>query len=227
MNRRFKKTSLPTINSESNIIESIEEITVNPQAIVTEQKMDQECQVNFYSDSDVNSQTFICNRFVKDEICHAETQIEIVEDTRPIKINISTKKFVDKGCGTPQKELADEETQVDNTSFSGYVSITKKQEIIDLAGVTFENFAFLLKRMTMPQKYIVSKKDRLFIFLMKMKTGLTFSALGVLFSVHRTTISRLYNIWLVQQEIWYFGQMLTLCRKLCLTVFVRNTITPE
>lgn len=154
--------------------------------------MDQECQVDFYVNSDINSQTFTCNRYIKDDLCHAETLTEIVEDTRSIKIHSGNKKFVDKECGTPQKTFADKESQAENKLFNGFTSVTKDQEIIDLAGVSFPNFDFLLTRMSSQKKYIVSKKDRLLIFLMKIKTGLTFSALGVLFSVHRTTISKIF-----------------------------------
>lgn len=193
MNRRLEKTSQSKITPEFVITEPVQEMAEISSAMVTEHKIDQECQVNFYSESEVNSQTFICNRFIKNETCHAETQTEILEEnTRSKKINIINNKKVDKGCGTPQKDFEDQQTQVDNKTFSGFVSIKKDKEMIDLAGVTFENFEFLLKRMSMPQKYLVSKKDRLLIFLMKMKTGLTFAALGVLFSVHRTTISRIF-----------------------------------
>lgn len=83
MNRRLKKTSLSEVISPEFIsIESFQEMTEIPPAMVTEHKID-ECQVNFYSESDVNSQTFICHRFIIDKICHAETQTEIVgENTR-------------------------------------------------------------------------------------------------------------------------------------------------
>ena len=61
---------------------------------ITEQKVDEECQVNLYSNSDVNSQTFICNRYVKDKVCHAEIQTEIIEDTRPVKVDYNKEKYV-------------------------------------------------------------------------------------------------------------------------------------
>lgn len=120
MNRRLQKTSQSEVISPEFIsIESFQEMTEIPQAMVTEHKIDKECQVNFYSESDVNSQTFICNRFIKDEICHAETQTEIVEENiRLKKINISNKKIVYlKGCITPQKEFVDQQTQVDDNFF--------------------------------------------------------------------------------------------------------------
>ncbi|XP_043281254.1 uncharacterized protein [Venturia canescens] len=191
MDRQLKRTLPSTIRAEPNVIESVEKAIENSPVILTEQTVDQECQVNFYSEGDVNSQTFICNRYVNEGICYAEIQTEIVDDTRSIKINSNNKKFVSKACGTPPKKLIHQETQADN-NFNGFESITTERNLIDLAGVTFENFEFLLKRMCTSVKCTVSKKDRLFIFLIKMKTGLTFSALGVLFCVHRTTISRIF-----------------------------------
>ncbi|CAD6229884.1 GSCOCG00012145001-RA-CDS [Cotesia congregata] len=190
MNRRMKAQLPSTSNAEANVIESVEVMTENPPVVSS--KVDQGCQIDFYSSSDINSQTFTCNRYVKDDLWHAETRTEIVEDTRSIKIHIGNKKFVDKECGTPKKTFVDKESQANSKHFNGFTSVTKDQEIIDLAGVSFENFDFLLTRMSTRKKYTVSKKDRLLIFLMKMKTGLTFSALGVLFSVHRTTISTIF-----------------------------------
>lgn len=49
-------------------------------------------KVNFYSNSGVNSQTFICNRYFNVRTYIAECQIEIVEDTRSIKMTNKKKK---------------------------------------------------------------------------------------------------------------------------------------
>lgn len=156
---RWMKAKLPsTSNAEVNVIESIEVMTKNPPVVPSQ--VDQECQVDFYSNSDINSQTFTCNRYIKDDLCHAETQTEIIEDTRPTKIHSSNKKFVDKECGTPAKTFVDQESQADNKHFNGFTSVKKDQEIIDLAGVSFPNFDFLLTRLPARKKYIISKKDR-------------------------------------------------------------------
>lgn len=160
---RWMKAKLPSMsNAEVNVIEVM---TENPPVVPSQ--VDQECQVDFYSNSDINSQTFTCNRYIKDDLCHAETQTEIFEDTRPIKIHSSHKKFVDKECATSAKTFVDQESQADNKHFNGFTSVTKDQEIIDLAGVSFPNFDFLLTRLPARKKYIISKKDRLLIFLMK------------------------------------------------------------
>lgn len=66
-------------------------MTENPPITFFKHSVDQECQVNFYSNSDGNSQTFISNRYVNNNICEAETQTEIVEDTRLMKIAIKKK----------------------------------------------------------------------------------------------------------------------------------------
>ena len=70
--------------------------------------------------------------------------------------------------------------------------ICNDEQLINLTGVTFNNFQLLLKTLATNHKYSISKEDRLFIFLIKVKTSLTFSALSVLFGVHRTTIAIIF-----------------------------------
>lgn len=187
MDRRIIKKSTAEIDPVMNIIEP-SEITDQPNTSMN-QTMDQACEANIYFTSNVSSKTFICNRYVSSNKCDAETQTDILESSTS-KI-ITNKKFVNKECGTPHRTFADQETQISNT-FQGFSSVQKKEQLIDLAGVTFDNFYFLLDRTKPPKKCTVAYKDRLFIFLMKLKTGLTFSALGVLFNVHRTTVSRIF-----------------------------------
>ncbi|KAK8774260.1 hypothetical protein V5799_011206 [Amblyomma americanum] len=54
--------------------------------------------------------------------------------------------------------------------------------------------------------YELSKADRLALFLMKLKTGLTYSALGALFGIHRTTAARCFlsvlNTLYVKTQDW-------------------------
>ena len=77
--------------------------------------------------------------------------------------------------------------------FKGFASIENDEQVLDMAGVTLDNMQFLLKRVQdVSDKCQISKEDRLFIFLTKIKTRMTLSAIGVLFSVHRTTISRIF-----------------------------------
>lgn len=74
----------------------------------------------------------------------------------------------------------------------GFKSIKSTEQIKDLAGVLFDSFNFLLKRMNSD----VHKNSKLslennFLFLIKIKTGITYSALCVLFGIHRKIVSNI------------------------------------
>lgn len=95
MDRRQNKNASSALNPKPEVNELQEMITEDPPT-VTHLRVDQECQVNFDSESDVNFHTFVCNRYVKNEICHAETQTEIIDDTRSIKVKIDKKNCISK-----------------------------------------------------------------------------------------------------------------------------------
>ncbi|XP_015190541.1 PREDICTED: uncharacterized protein LOC107074038 [Polistes dominula] len=128
--RRMKNKLSSTSYTEPPINEFVEIMIENPP--VSPQKVDQGCQVDFYSNFDVNSQTFICNRYIKNEISHAETQTEITEVTGATKVNYTNKKYVTTKCGTVQKTFVDQESQADDSRFAGFSSITKNHELIDV-----------------------------------------------------------------------------------------------
>lgn len=82
----------------------------------------------------------------------------------------------------------------DRTSFfGGYESIQHSEDALeDLCNVSTSVFALLLSMLPLvPERSCdVSLPNRLLLFLVKLKLGLTYTALGVLFSVDRTTASR-------------------------------------
>lgn len=150
---------------------------------------DKGCQADIYNQFQLKETTFICNRYVQNNNCDAEIQVEIPTISKIVTTN--TPKTKDIGCCTTKVTYSTQSTSTSSQDFVGISSIKNDQQLLDLAGVSFKNFDILLRRMTIG-KCAVSKKDRLLIFLMKLKTGLTFSALSVLFGIHRTTISRIY-----------------------------------
>lgn len=165
---------------------------------------DQECEAYFLPDSKEPLKLLICNRFTYVEsskiTCEAEIQTDIVEISSPVKIS-NRKKFKDVECNTAKKTFEDKcigsgeaTKEVESKYFSGFESIKRKQQLLDLAGVSFGTFKFLLKRLKVPKarNRQISKINRLFITLVKIKTGLTFSAMGVLFCKDRTTISKIF-----------------------------------
>ncbi|KAF4530605.1 hypothetical protein B566_EDAN018697 [Ephemera danica] len=78
--------------------------------------------------------------------------------------------------------------------FHGMLSIIEDQELIDLTGVTTRVFNLLLDLLpSNVTRKKINLQDRLLIFLMKMKHGLTYSALAVLFGIHRTSASYIFK----------------------------------
>ncbi|XP_026745588.1 uncharacterized protein LOC113506943 [Trichoplusia ni] len=152
--------------------------------------VNQGCQVNIFSEINLWETTFICNSFIYTDHCDAEIQVDIATTTKIVTTTNPRKK--DKSCCTNKKSFQDQSSETTSREFAGISSIKNDYELLDLAGVSFNNFDFLLTKLTVT-KCTVSMKDRLLIFLMKMKTGLTFSALSVLFGKHRTTISRIFH----------------------------------
>ncbi|KAJ8720636.1 hypothetical protein PYW08_006101 [Mythimna loreyi] len=185
MKKRKKSELFNTIPTNQKIIHSSETFHQVDMTL----KCDQECQVDIFSKFNNAEKTFTCNRYIYNQVCDAEIQTEIDNSTIYIK---NYKKMKDNECNTPQKTYIDMTTSTEKSDFTGFSSIRNDEQLMDLAGVTFNNFRLLLKTLTISHKYSISKEDRLFILLIKVKTGMTFSALSVLFGVHRTTISRIF-----------------------------------
>lgn len=76
--------------------------------------------------------------------------------------------------------------------FHGVSSIKDDQEMLDWAGVTLRTFSLLRKIYDVSDGTKITADNRLLIFACKMKLGQTYSALGVLFSVNRRTISTIF-----------------------------------
>ncbi|XP_066603636.1 uncharacterized protein [Prorops nasuta] len=79
------------------------------------------------------------------------------------------------------------------SGFHGYESIVSDEEMNTLAGVRIKVFQLLLTLIVNVNSEKISKENYLLLFLMKIKLGLSSSALGVLFNIHRTTTSRYFK----------------------------------
>ncbi|KAM7288271.1 uncharacterized protein ISCGN_028524 [Ixodes scapularis] len=95
--------------------------------------------------------------------------------------------------------------------FLGFESLKSSEHALqDLCGVTMTVFSLLLSLTpaTRYRKSDISAEDKLTLFLMKLKLGISFTALAALFSVHKTTASRtfkaLLDILSVRLERWVF-----------------------
>lgn len=92
-------------------------------------------------------------------------------------------KRVDKSAGNTYKQCF----------FAGFKSANTDEAMQDLCGVTLTVFSLFLSLMPDARRVDeISRKNKMMLFLMKLKTGLSYAALGVLFSIHRTTASRCF-----------------------------------
>ncbi|XP_037526446.2 uncharacterized protein LOC119403592 [Rhipicephalus sanguineus] len=80
--------------------------------------------------------------------------------------------------------------------FAGYESVQDNEDALhELTAVNFAIFALLLSILPPTPRKLneLSIENKLLLFLIKLKHGLPFSVLGVLFNVHRTTTSRIFK----------------------------------
>ncbi|XP_063528978.1 uncharacterized protein LOC134740463 [Cydia strobilella] len=189
--RYMERRNAKKIEAVSASASNTSEFELLENSVSVSLKIDSECQVDLYPDGQNPGKTFTCNRYIfyGKETCDADVQTEIDISTKIMKDFKITKH---RGCNTAKSISVDRATITDNKYFAGFQSIKTDEQLLDLAGVTLNNFYFLLKTTQKNHKYMVSEKDRLLLFLMKMKLGVTFSALSVLFGIHRTTVSRIF-----------------------------------
>lgn len=158
-------------------------------------------QVDFLPDLEkikFPSNTFVCNRSFINKISEAETQTEIFDGPHNLVFH-KQRKYRDSGCNTDVIKVQDKSVATDvpaKKGFNGYESIKNDEQLIDLAGVDADDFKILLRRSPESESRLLDIENRLLIFLMILKNGLTSSAVGVLFGVHRTTISRVFYTYL-------------------------------
>ena len=115
----------------------------------------QECQVDFWSTPNENSKTFICNRYINNNVCDAETytQINIVDR---LVIPVNRTKVCDKNCGTStlyedksvECNVENLEKEYRSNGFFGIESIKTDDQLIDICGINFKIFNLFAKKFT-------------------------------------------------------------------------------
>ncbi|KAH8036290.1 hypothetical protein HPB51_023329 [Rhipicephalus microplus] len=105
-----------------------------------------------------------------------------------------------------------EKTWARRCGFFGYESVkSSEQALQDLCSVTVTVFSMLLNLLP-EQRYRssdVTKEDRLLLFLMKLKLGVSLTALGAIFGISKYTASRVFRVTLdclsVKLRKWVFA----------------------
>ncbi|KAH0568630.1 uncharacterized protein LOC123269773 [Cotesia glomerata] len=196
-NNNKKKNIEPQENYNLIIIKSELDIKDEPVDVYS----DKETQVDFLEPPDPAPLTFICNNYFNDSRSDASTQAYIPLIKKFYIAKQPKLKLVEKGCGT--RELGPDFEKLNSPviskppdGFLGMSSVVCDQELLDLAGLRLDAFNIILNVLKEAEKGYgqkISLDNRLLIFFMRIKTGLSFSALSVLFKVHRTSISRTYQ----------------------------------
>lgn len=117
-----------------------------------------------------------CHGTVSTQVCHTDT----------VDSDVQTEVATATACTGPEERTC---------VFLGYDSITNRADFFrELCGVSANVFA-LLMAILFPVTYRqidVPVSQKLTIFLMKLKLGVSFASLGVLFGLHRTAVSRIF-----------------------------------
>ncbi|XP_077525628.1 uncharacterized protein LOC144137580 [Haemaphysalis longicornis] len=150
---------------------------------VPKQKCDQACQTTAHDSGGNSFSMFIClaqGGDVCTQVDHTPVCDAVVQCTPAAVRTVSRHSGPDKRT----------------SFFSGYESVKDCSVAMrDLCGVTLEVFALLLSLLPAASERScdVPVCDRLVMFLMKLKLGITYSSLAILFSVSRKTVSRHFH----------------------------------
>lgn len=144
-----------------------------------------------------------------DGICHAETQIYTPTDRRGDLKIVKKRNTAEKSCCTTVKcldvgvgpDVSDVKKHLEClTGFHGFSSI-RTDKLLHLCGVTIDTFNLLLEISPNDiQEKKISRENCLVIFLAKLKLGISFSALGVIFQVDRRTVARIFYMMVTRMK---------------------------
>ncbi|XP_043286594.1 uncharacterized protein [Venturia canescens] len=119
-----------------------------------------------------------------------QTNIYIGKPNKNERIIVKELKTVaDKSCGPDD---------IFHYGFSGFSDIGSNKTMLQLGGVSLIFFNVLLNLITVktdgqPAYYrVLNKQNRLLLFLMKMKLGISFSGLACFFKIHESTASQIF-----------------------------------
>jgi len=103
---------------------------------------------------------------------------------------INETKKAHKSCGPSSSDLG---CSFLCDGFYGFSSISNNEEgLRHLTGLSSKIFNFFFKIIPKSVGNQMCEEDRILLFMMKIKLGLTYSALSVLFKIHRTTAQRIF-----------------------------------
>ncbi|XP_064489664.1 uncharacterized protein LOC135401290 [Ornithodoros turicata] len=145
-----------------------------------------------------------------------DTETDDQMDTGDLQLFVAVTAGSDASCQVshaekPRKECDQNVTWRREFDFHGFATLqTSEQAFHDLCGVTMSVFTLLLYLLPSQRQRSsdVTREDRLVLFLMKLKLGVSLTALGALFGVTKSTASRVFHLMLdhlsTKLEKWIF-----------------------
>lgn len=137
------------------------------------------------SNNNASTQTFVPSRLLV-----INTAQQTCTETKEASCgNAEIRNYKDVACGASSVDIV-KPPRVRRL----FEDIEAENELKGITGVTFAVFNLLLSFMMEPlnrsgRNKLLSSQNRLLLFLMKMKTGLSSEAMSIIWGVHRTTIS--------------------------------------
>ena len=147
------------------------------------------CQVCFIDGeplNDLNIDYAICNLRTENGICCAETQISSQN-------NRGRWNYAKSKDQSPKSELLSNISCLQEINFNGIASIHYTDELLDMCGVDFDVFNLLLADLPPMARVTISPSNRLLIFLMKLKQGISYNTLSILFNLPLTVLPRVFT----------------------------------
>lgn len=200
----------PTTKPPTTI--ALTEITTTTEEVSTKQKKNheyfeelmkifgnssEECQTEPLNNMKPELICFSCTLKCENGINTAETQaiLETHQTEKPIKLpNFINKQnkiiVVAKNIENEYYKIEKPLTKV--PGFYGYQSLNNNGKFIEFCGVTKNVFMKILPMMPEINYINLNKEDKLLIFLMKLKLGLPFSTLSLLFGIEREYLKQLF-----------------------------------
>ncbi|CAI6375069.1 unnamed protein product [Macrosiphum euphorbiae] len=132
-------------------------------------------------ENSVNKNFVFSCEFVGSDVC---TQATIQKNCFNLASSVQ-----DKSCGPDSLQV---DSCLSYNKFHGFDCIKDENQLKDLTGVTFKVFNLLLPFLSDSNKNLLDIKSQLLLFLIKIKLGITFSALSVFLKISRRTASKIF-----------------------------------
>ncbi|KAJ8667659.1 hypothetical protein QAD02_009322 [Eretmocerus hayati] len=191
------------INTQKWKIHGIPNVPEVPEVVIpfTPECNSQGCQVYIPVARSPPWDSFVCCRYIGlDGKADAEIQTEMLEPHCTVKFR-KDRLYKSTKCGTPHKTYVDalvgpNFAYTDTVRVFNYdviSAIKNEEQMLELAGVTTDTFNFLMRRLEDIGNEKVTRKNRLLIFLIKLKSGMNSTAVSVFFGCHRSTVRRVFT----------------------------------